>query len=115
MRKFTFLFLVITFLFTVTTNAQIKKGSVFLGGDIGGSTQKTKDNGTAINSQDGLSISPVFGKAIKENLILGADAIFSLYKDKDANPVPYTNQRNNSYGAGIFIRKYKPIRKSSFS
>lgn len=116
MRKFTFLFLIASLIFAVTTEAQIKKGSVFLGGDIGGATQTTKRNGTEVNSQNGLTISPVFGKAIKENLILGTDAGFSSYKNNNnPNLSTFTGQKNNSFGAGIFIRKYKPIGKSSFS
>ncbi len=116
MKKFTFLFFTGSFIFTLTVNAQIKKGSLFLGGDIGGSTQTTKRNGTKVSSQDGLTISPVFGKAIKENLILGGDIGFNLYENNN-NPssTTFSGQKNNSYGAGIFLRKYKPIGKSNFS
>jgi hypothetical protein len=116
MKKFTLLFLISATIFTITSNAQIKKGSVFLGGDIGGSAQTTKRNGTKVNSQEGLTISPVFGKAIKENLIVGGDANIGFFTN-DNNPASgsFTGQKNNSYGAGIFIRKYKPIGKSSFS
>jgi hypothetical protein len=116
MKKFTFLFFIVSFIFTLTVNAQITKGSIFLGGDIGGSTQTTKRNGTKVGSQDGLTISPVFGKAIKENLILGGDVGFNLYENNNnPNSTTFSGQKNNSYGAGIFLRKYKPIGKSSFS
>lgn len=116
MKKFTFLFFITIFTFIINSEAQIKKGSVFLGGDIGGSTQTTKRNGTKINSQDGLVVSPVFGKAIRENLIVGGDAGISFYtNDNNPNSGAFTGQKNNSYGAGIFIRKYKPIGKSNFS
>ena len=57
-------------LFVNSANAQIKKGSIFLGGDISGSTQKTKTGGITTNKQNGINISPVFGKAIKDNLVL---------------------------------------------
>jgi hypothetical protein len=116
MKKFTFLFLIYTTTFTTGVNAQIKKGSLFLGGDIGGSTQTTKRNGTKVNNQEGLTISPVFGKAIKENFIVGGDAGFILFNNEN-NPASgtFTRQKNSSYGAGIFIRKYKPIGKSNFS
>lgn len=115
MRKLQILIIAAALFITYPLNAQIKKGSVFLGGNIGGSTQKTSRDGTTINSHDGLNISPVIGKAIKENLILGADAGFGFYENNSSGPWPYTDQRNNSYGAGIFIRKYKPIGKSGFS
>jgi hypothetical protein len=117
MRKLTLLFFFTTYILSTTIHAQIKKGSVFLGGDIGGSTQTTKRNGTEVNSQDGLTILPLFGKAIRENLILGGEAGFSLYnnKNKDFNPGSNSQQKNNSYQAGVFIRKYKQIGKSGFS
>lgn len=117
MKKFTLLFFILSFIFTATVNAQIKKGSVFLGGNIGGSTQKTKSGGSTVNNQNGLTISPVFGKAIKENLIIGADLGFSFYESNSSptNPSLYAENRNDQYGAGVFIRKYKQIAKSGFS
>jgi hypothetical protein len=115
MKKFTLLSIVATLFFTITIQAQIKKGSVFLGGDLGGSTQKTKKDGLTTNNQNGLNISPVFGKAIKENLILGADIGFGLYENNYSALNPSTDQRSNSYHAGVFLRKYKAIGKSGFS
>lgn len=118
MRKFTFLFFILSFVFSTTINAQIKKGSVFLGGDIGGSTYKTKNGGVTVNNRNGFAISPVVGKAIKENLIVGAEVSFTLFENNNSvtNPNPvYANQRNAGYGAGVFIRRYKQIAKSDFS
>jgi hypothetical protein len=94
-------------------HAQIKKGSIFLGGDIGGSTAHTTSADTAYRKQNGIYISPVFGKAIKDNLVFGVHAGFSLTKDHfyDANP----NQETKNYSAGIFLRKYKFIGNSGFS
>jgi outer membrane receptor for ferrienterochelin and colicin len=116
MRKLTLLFFFTTYILTPAIQAQIKKGSVFLGGDISGSTQTTKRNGTEVNSQDGLIILPVFGKAIKENFILGVEAGFSLYNNNNNfNPASNSKQKNNAYQAGVFIRKYKLIGKSGFS
>lgn len=113
MRKLHILIIAAALFVTPALNAQIKKGAVFLGGDIGGSSQKTKTGGTITNKQEGLNISPVFGKAIKENLILGGNAGFGLYENNTGTSTNF--QRSSSYGAGIFIRKYKPIGNSSFS
>jgi hypothetical protein len=117
MKKFTLLFSFIIFSLTLTIDAQIKQGAVFLGGDIGGSIQTTKRNGMEVGSQNGLTILPVFGKAIRENLILGGEAGFNLYtnKNNDLNPGSDSKQENNSYQAGVFIRKYRPFGKSGFS
>ena len=100
-------------MFVCSANAQIKKGSIFLGGDISGSTQKTKSNDVTTYKQNGINISPVFGKAIKENLVLGVNAGFGIYK----NEYPAggnTNFKTSSYNAGAFLRKYKNIGTSGF-
>jgi hypothetical protein len=115
MKKFTFLVFITNVFLTINMQAQIKKSSIFLGGDIGGSTQTTKRNDVEIGSQKGLTISPVFGKAIKENLILGGDIGFNLYENNNVASSTFSAEKNNSYGAGIFIRKYKSIGKSNFS
>jgi len=112
MKKFTLLF-IISLLIITTVNAQIGKGSIFLGGDLGASTQKTESNGTEINKQSGIRISPVFGTAIKENLIFGVNAIIGFSENKTASS-SVSEQHNNSYGAGVFLRKYKPVGKSGF-
>jgi len=101
------LFIFTLSLFVSSANSQIKKGSIFLGGDIGGSTQKTKTDGVTSDKQSGINISPVIGKAIKDNLVLGINAGINLYKDENT-----TN--TNSYSAGVFLRKYKNIGTSGF-
>lgn len=117
MKKITLLFFILSSVCTTTVKAQIKKGSLFIGGNVGGSTQKTKNSGTTVSSQNGLAISPVFGKAIKENLVVGADIAFVLSENNSSAPNPslYSNYRSTSYGAGVFVRKYKQIAKSGFS
>jgi len=111
MRKFTLAVLAL-FVFIFSTNAQIKKGSIFLGGDVSGSSQKTKTGDMTTNKQNGVTISPVFGKAIKENLILGVNAIVGIYNNKS---FPNNGKsKTESYGGGMFIRKYKNLGASSF-
>lgn len=99
--------------FACSADAQIKKGSIFLGGDIGGSTQTTKSGDITTNKQNGLNISPVFGKAIKENLVLGVNAGAGIYKNDDPS-TPSDEYKTKSYGVGIFLRKYKNIGASGF-
>jgi hypothetical protein len=101
----------LTFLFVTTfVHAQIKKGSTFLGGDIGGSTQKTQTGNQEAFRQWGISLSPVYGKAIKDNLILGGDLTFA-YSEYDNIG---SEQRINVYGGGVFLRKYKSLGNSGF-
>jgi hypothetical protein len=106
MRKIILAIFIIS-MFVCSANAQIKKGSIFLGGDIGGSTQKTKTDGVTSDKQSGINISPVIGKAIKENLVLGINAGVTIYHAENT-----TN--TSSYSAGVFLRKYKNIGNGGF-
>ena len=110
--KKTLLSAVIVFAFICSVNPQIPKGSIFLGGDIGGSVQKTKSGDVTTNKQSGINISPVFGKAIKENLVVGLNASFGIYNNEN---LPNNGKfETDYYAAGIFIRKYKNLGKSDF-
>ena len=100
-------------IFIFSANAQIKKGSIFLGGDIGGSAQNTKSGSETINKQNNINISPVAGKAIKDNLVLGVTAGFGVYKNENSN-VNNNKYNNNFYNAGVFLRKYKNIGTGGF-
>jgi hypothetical protein len=112
MRKI-YLAIITASLLGYSANAQIKKGSIFLGGDISGSTQKTKTGGITTNKQNGITISPVFGKAIKDNLVLGMNVGFSIYEMDNSNGSPY-DYNADFYNAGIFLRKYKNIGAGGF-
>ncbi|MFT3932665.1 MAG: outer membrane beta-barrel protein [Chitinophagaceae bacterium] len=102
----------VLFAATITSNAQIKKGSILLGGQISAtaaSSNVTQNNTTTTQQKSsGYSISPAFGKAIKENLIIGADLLFSHQKN-DYTGGPY--QKGNDYGLGVFVRQYKQLGK----
>ncbi|MCC7400132.1 MAG: hypothetical protein IT214_01495 [Chitinophagaceae bacterium] len=114
MKKQLLFSFIVTALFSMSSVAQIKKGAIFLGGDIGGSTQKTTYSSSAnVNKQSGFYISPVLGKVIEDNLVFGINASVNIFNTK----LTGTNNENKqrSYGAGIFIRKYRPVGKSGFS
>jgi hypothetical protein len=111
MRKI-ILAVVVVSLVVNSVHGQIKKGSIFLGGDISGSTLQTKSDDILTNKQNGINISPVFGKAIKDNLILGVNAGFGI--SKTDNPVNDWQNNSNSYSAGVFVRKYKNLATSGF-
>ncbi len=100
-----------------SVSAQINQGSIFIGGDIGGSIQKTTKNGTTYTEQKGIVISPTYGKAVKENLILGANLLFQYTDERfpgTSSTTPEVKQTQPFYGLGFFLRKYKSIGKSSF-
>ncbi len=93
-----------------SAGAQITKGALLLGGQLSFSTQQYENSfpNTASFSSSVINISPAFGKAIKENLIIGADLIFSHSKYQ---PSAAQEQVSNTYGAGFFVRTYKVLGK----
>jgi hypothetical protein len=103
--------LAIIIIFSISLNAQIRKGSIFLGGDLSGGLSTTKVADSTYNKQNGVNISPVFGKAVKDDLILGGHLNLN-FSENDYSGV-YPDQSDNSYGGGIFLRKYKAIGKGN--
>jgi len=101
-------------LFTSTTlNAQIKKGATFLGGDVGVSISETTNSTNTGDEQNGIQVLPVLGKAVKDNLVVGAYLIYNSFKSDvyiDANDI-----EQRIFGGGLFVRKYKQLGKGDFS
>ena len=104
------------FLFSASfLQAQISKGSLFLGGNIGlYSSQSHTESGNTKYDQTSFNVSPVIGKGIKENLIFGVNLFYSYTKFKQNLPVSTGTQAVNGYGAGVFLRKYKSIGKGFY-
>ena len=93
-------------------NAQVKKGDIVLGGNLGysdeASTGQTSPP-TSITSNS-LYLNPSLGKAIRDNLVLGIGISYSHSSSKVDNAGTLTdNQTGNSGSLGVFIRRYKPI------
>src|SRR5690348_10084827 len=114
MKKIFILAVSVLFFHAASINAQITKGSVFLGGNFSGGSQKIKNtNSGATNySNSSFTITPVFGKVIRENLVLGADAGYSFYKNEMYNAASI--QKQHGYSAGIFLRQYRPLGKGFY-
>ncbi|MDH7463633.1 hypothetical protein QEG73_20200 [Chitinophagaceae bacterium 26-R-25] len=114
MTKILFSFLVT--LFAVTANAQINKGSVLLGGDVGFGDHKNSSNYSS-NTYNTGSISLSIGKAIKENKVVGISLGFSSAKQV-YNPITAgydtTSQKTNRYNIGFFYRDYKKLAKDFY-
>jgi Outer membrane protein beta-barrel domain len=94
----------------IAANAQINKGSILLGGQLGyynsnvtGSTQVNQKN-------QGGNFSISFGKAIKENAVIGVNIGFSPSKTENLyNGTDYTNITYNRYNIGIYYTRYKKL------
>lgn len=94
-------------LFATVTKAQITKGSVYLGGSVGFSTKSEEINGSSTERKStSFSINPAIGVAIKNNLIAGIDL---NYLHSKSNNISTENNKVNTYGVGVFLRKYFPI------
>lgn len=95
-----------------TAGAQIKKGTILLGGDMNFSTSKNTP-GDATNGyvvkQTYAGLSPSFGKAIKENVIAGFDLSWAGSKTTQDQSASHVVSKSNSYGAGLFLRGYKTL------
>ncbi len=105
------LLLVFVLTCVITTRAQINKGSVLSGTNIGYSQTKS-ENITAVGTNfkiQSFKVSPSVGVAIKENLVAGIrfDYLNSIQKS-NFNPSTH-KQDNKNYGGSLFIRRYVPL------
>jgi hypothetical protein len=89
---------------------QISKGSVLLGGGISfNNVRQTVNNPDS--KEDYLTVTPVIGVAVKENLVMG---IQLTYGHSESNTPFAPLFDNNNYGAELFIRKYLPLGKGFY-
>lgn len=98
----------------LVSHAQIKKGATLLGGQLLISTQRSTS--TANNnpfSSGWITIAPTFGKAIKEDLVLGGEVSFGYNSNKYQGSA-YSENRNTQYGAHVFIRRYRALGKGFY-
>ena len=95
----------------VISNAQLNKGTIFLGGDLSGSTYKTKD-GAYEDSGGRFGLSAVFAVAVKDNKFFGGSLSYGHYENNQ--PTSSSSSDGNSYGASLFYRYYKPLLNKIF-
>lgn len=91
--------------------SQINKGSVLLGGGISANTGNSQ-NGTNEDKFNGIFIYPAIGIAVKNNTVIGFRAGYGHSKNSSNNSV-YA-QKDNSYNAGFFLRKYLLLAKNFY-
>lgn len=112
MRNFTLLTLAMCFI-ALTSNAQINKGTVLLGGNLGASTNTTSaTNNNSESSQKGFYVSPSIGFVTKDNTVWGLQLSYSHGKsDNNTNADVYTN---DGYGGSVFYRRYLTLGKNFY-
>lgn len=106
------LFAAVLFFMAATAHAQISKGSVLLGGNIGFGSSKTEANSREYK-QRYLSLSPVVGIAVKPNLVAGVSFTYvhTKYPLDTASRAAY---KFDAAGGGFFMRRYFPIARSFY-
>jgi len=93
-------------------HAQIKKGAIFLGGDISiygynANSEASRQDTSKLNN---YNFYPSIGWVAKDNLVVGVNLLLSFSNRVDT----YYNTKTNRLGAGIFVRKYLPLGKSFY-
>lgn len=102
---------------SIYTSAQIKKGAIFLGGDIsfGGSNSTNNLSPTQTSNSTSFGIGINAGKAVKENLIVGVKVGFSSINFKqDPTLTTFSKDELNSFGGGVWLRKYYTLSKAFY-
>ena len=89
----------------MAANAQFSQGKYLLGGNINFSTANIKDSDLKNQTSN---VSVTLGKFIKENTVVGINLNYGHAK---VDIQVQGKQKTDSYGAGIFYRKYKSLSK----
>lgn len=105
MKKVTLLTIATCFLI-LSSQAQIPKGTTFLGGTIGYSHSDGLTGSQEPHKQNIINLAPVVGKFIKDNLVAG---LILNYSSNTISSDPSGNPYNRVYGGGVFVRKYKAL------
>jgi hypothetical protein len=97
--------LLLSFIFVLATiaNAQIPKGSVWLGGNI--EFNHSEDEAFPATKQTNLFISPAIGMAFQQNTVYGIQLNYNESKRNSGG----IESKNTEMGVGFFLRRYWPI------
>lgn len=116
MRKFTFS-LLIALITMSAANAQIRKGANMVGGSIyynSNKSDQTSGNSTQGTKNSGFGITPSYGKAVRDNLVIGANLNYGNTVNENINGGNSSKTKTNTFGAGVFVRPYKNLGASGF-
>lgn len=97
---------------TAIASAQITKGSTLLGGNISYSSSKSESsNGNTAQEQSMYTLGLSYGKAIKQNLVIGGGFNYGHAESKSGS---VDNPKTNIYEAQAFLRKYFQLGKNFY-
>lgn len=114
--KHLFLLPVFIGIFTLITSAQIKKGSILLGGQIFYGDSRTDYKAPLLDQKSkSAHFNISAGSALKENSVLGLLVAYSHTDfDHNYNGNSYTNIKSDRYGFDVFYRRYKKLVKDFY-
>ena len=102
-------------MFTANAQKDIPKGSLLLGGNLSFSSTTFKNPDNTESKSHGFSIVPSVGIGIRDNLFLGLTLGYNLYKNSSSGfSSAYDSTTTRGYNAGVFVRKYKPLKNNFY-
>ncbi|MEJ7911985.1 MAG: outer membrane beta-barrel protein [Chitinophagaceae bacterium] len=104
--------LLLCLLGSFSVSAQIKKGTVLLGGSISGSTSKSYFDRQGLTPErttsSGFSVGPSIGFAFGENAVAGLGISYHRSKNNQGNTSQISTAADG-YGINLFSRHYLPL------
>lgn len=104
----------------LASQAQISKGSLFLGGSLGFSSSENEStfvqpgNFTQKNESSGWGVRPQIGTAVANNQILGLFLNFTKNRNEQTTGTNVSLEEISNNGGGIFFRRYYPFGQRFF-
>jgi len=97
-------------LFSISAvHAQIDRGTTLLGSDVMFEKATDKRDGDPhANTRTVYYITPSIGRAISDDLVAGVRLLYGYSVQKNYSTTASIS-KNSSYGAGLFIRRYKKV------
>ena len=114
MRKLFYLTILSSFI-ALSSTAQISKGTVLLGGNIGASSSSANQAGNPNYAEtNGFHVAPSIGFVTATNSAWGFNLSYSNSRTKYAEPNNANQNKTNGYGGGVFYRKYVTLGKGFY-
>ncbi len=105
---------------TAASTAQIKKGAVLLGGQLGvynfssDYTSNTPPNTPQNQKSKGANFGIAIGTAIKDNVVVGINAGYGSSNNENTVGITSFTSTSNQYNFGVFYRQYKSLGRNFY-
>ncbi|BAV08168.1 Outer membrane protein beta-barrel domain-containing protein [Filimonas lacunae] len=110
MKKILLLTVLVVITTAITASAQINKGSVYLGGNVGYGRSNIRNNGYEDYKQINVGVSPSVAFAYKDNFAWGLSLLYAR-TDLQTSYI----QKSNNFGVTAFLRQYQPLGKGFYA